>query len=176
MEQKKYAKKGECKDKELLSLLHRTVKDVIQDLERMHLNTCISRIMELLNTMYAETERIKKEGLLMEMMEKLLLLLSPFAPHLCEYLWSTLGKDGSVFEESWPQFDEELAKGERMQIVVQVDGKLRDRLSVPHSCTQDRIEELALSSPKVRRFLDGKRIERIIYVQKRLVNIVTKGG
>ncbi len=106
--------------------------------------------------------------------ETLILLLAPTAPHLTEELWQRTGNDYSVHNQSWPTWDEELARDEEITLVVQVNGKLRDRLTVPASITEDEARTLALERQKVRSYLEGKQVVRVIYVPGRLVNLVVR--
>jgi leucyl-tRNA synthetase len=104
----------------------------------------------------------------------LLLLLAPTAPHLAEELWQRSGHDYSIHNQSWPQWDKELAKDEEITLVIQVNGKLRDRVAVPASISEEEAKQLAMEQPKVQTHLGGKEILNIIYVPGRLVNIVVK--
>ena len=101
-----------------------------------------------------------------------MLLLAPTAPHLAEELWQQTGHTYSVHNQSWPKWDEELAKDEQITLVVQVNGKLRDRINVSASTTEAEAKQLALDSPKVKTHLEGRQVNNIIYVPGRLVNLV----
>ena len=109
-----------------------------------------------------------------ESTKTLLLLLAPTAPHLAEELWQQRGYDYSIHNQSWPKWDVELAKDEEITLVVQVNGKLRDRIMVPASITEDEAEQLAVESKRVKPHLEGKEIAKIIYVPGRLVNLVVR--
>ena len=105
--------------------------------------------------------------------ENLLLLISPFAPHIAEELWSQIGNEPSILEAPWPQWDEELSKEEEYELVIQINGKVRAKTRIPQGLTEEAIKEKVLSEPRVIQALSGKDIKKIIIAKKRLVNIVT---
>jgi leucyl-tRNA synthetase len=109
---------------------------------------------------------------LSEALETLLLLLSPMAPHICDELWSALGREGFLLNQPWPAWDPEVARAEEVTIVVQVNGKVRDRLVVPADLPGDQVEALALASDRVKAHTEGKAIRKVVVVPGRLVNIV----
>jgi leucyl-tRNA synthetase len=166
--------------RDLRRTMHRTIKKVTDDIEeRFHFNTAIAAIMELLNALSISAQRrdssggalaIRKQGL-----ETVVLLLAPFVPHVASELWQQLGNDKPLDEMSWPGYSTELIEDEKLLIVVQVNGKVRGKITVPADVTQQRIETDALSDPKVAGLLDGKKISRVVYVPRRLVNIVVEG-
>ena len=166
--------------RDLRRAIHRTIKKVTDDIEeRFHFNTAIAAIMELLNALSAAAQwpeassaalEIRKQGL-----ETVVLLLAPFVPHAASELWQQLGHDERVDEAGWPGYSAEALEEEELLIVVQVNGKVRGKITVPAGVTQERIESDALSDPKVAGLLDGKKIERLVYVPRRLVNIVVEG-
>jgi leucyl-tRNA synthetase len=165
--------KGEVK--KLYSFTHRTVKRVTEDIEKdFHFNTAISAIMELLNEISSLKVSEDKESLsvIKFSLERMALLLSPFAPHLSEELWSMLGNSPSIFERQWPTFDEEALKEEEIQIVIQINGKVRDRISIPADSDEDFVKEKALKTQKIAPKIQGRSIKKIIYVPQRLINIV----
>ncbi len=154
---------------------HQTIKRVTDDLTRWHFNTAISAMMELVNAMTEAMSRAGEAELraaYSEAMETLPLLLAPFAPHLAEELWHRLGKGESVHLASWPSFDPSVAEEELLTIVVQVNGKLRDRLMVPPETPEEDLKKMALASEKVQPYLEGKTIRQVHAVPKRLVSIV----
>ncbi|HAW60374.1 MAG TPA: leucine--tRNA ligase [Actinobacteria bacterium] len=163
-------------DRDLRRMIHRTVKRVTEDVERFDLNTAISAVMELINANYKYNEsknRSARNGeLLRELTEKLILLLCPFAPHICEEVWEKVGGRESVYLQPWPSYDETLAKAEEITMVVQVNGKVRDRISVPADISEEEMERVALSSEKVEKYTAGKRIAKVIVVPGKLVNVV----
>jgi leucyl-tRNA synthetase len=171
--------------------LHQTIKRVTDDFEgRWHFNTCISAIMELLNesgrwvlgspTVNKPITGELVEGydipssLLDEVKRDLVLLLAPFAPYLAHELWEMLGEKGSLLKAPWPEYDAELAREEELEIPVQVNGKLRSRVSVPAFASEEFIVEHALADEKIRAAIAGKQIVKKIYVPSKLVNVVIK--
>jgi len=155
---------------------HQTIKKVTEDIERFHFNTAIAAVMELVNHLYQTKDAIeatpRAESVWRETVEALVVLLSPFCPHVAEELWETVGKKASVITAPWPQYDREAIAEEEITVVVQVNGKLRDRLLVPVSAAEEQVKEIALASPKVRRHIDGKEVKKTIFVPQKLVNIV----
>ena len=161
-------------DKKVLRKLHQTLKKITEDFEtRWHFNTCIASIMELVNILYAEEPNISAAPMA-EILEKLALMLAPFAPYLSQEIWEEMGKDGPVFRQPWPVFDAELAKEDLAEIVVQVNGKLRSRIHVPFGTPKEELESLALADEKVQPYLTGKQVVKVITVPDKLVNVVVK--
>jgi leucyl-tRNA synthetase len=161
-------------DKKVLRKLHQTLKKMTEDFEtRWHFNTCIASIMELINVLYAEEPDISAVPMA-EILEKLALMLAPFAPYLSQEIWEELGRDGLVFRQSWPAFDPELAKEDLAEIVVQVNGKLRGRIHVPFGTPKEELETLAMADQKVQPYLAGKQVVKVITVLDKLVNVVVK--
>ena len=161
-------------DRKILRKLHQTLRKITDDFEtRWHFNTCISSIMELVNVLYAEEDKISAQPMC-EAVQKLGLMLAPFAPYLSQEIWDELGKAGPVFRQPWPSFDPELAKEDEAEVVVQVNGKLRGRIHVPFGTPAAEFEALAKSDEKVKPFLDGKQILKVITVPDKLVNFVVK--
>jgi len=165
-------------DKNLRHVLHKTIKKVTEDIERFNFNTGISAIMELVNANYKYNESKSKPerngGLLREVSEKIILLLSPFAPHIAEELWRMAGKERSVYVEVWPGYDSGLAKSEEVILIVQVNGKVRDRIGVPADAGKDELERVALASTRIKSFVEGREVVKVITVPGKLVNIVVK--
>jgi leucyl-tRNA synthetase len=161
-------------DRNVLRKLHQTVKKITGDFEtRWHFNTCIAAIMELVNMLYAEEAGISAAAMA-EILEKLALMLAPFAPYLSQEIWEELGKEGPVFRQPWPSFDPDLAKEDEAEVVVQVNGKLRARISAPFGMAKEEIESRARADEKVRAILDGKQVVKTIVVPDKLVNFVVK--
>ena len=159
--------------RDLLRKVHVTIKKVTDDIERFHFNTAVSAIMELSNAMSAyRQEQGEAAPAYREAARTLLLLLAPMAPHITEELWHRAGGEGSIHVQSWPEYNAELAAAERVTIVVQVNGKVRDRLELPADVGQDEAIGAALASERVRQFLDGKEPRQIHYVPGRLVSVV----
>jgi leucyl-tRNA synthetase len=161
---------------EIRQKVHKTIKKVTEDIERFHFNTAIAAVMELVNHIYQTKDDIEAtpqaQSVWRETIESLILLLAPFVPHVTEELWEGLGKKESVIKAPWPEYDQQAIAEEEIVIVVQVNGKLRDRLLVPVSSEAEAIKEMALTSPKVRRHIDGKEVKKTIFVPEKLVNIV----
>jgi leucyl-tRNA synthetase len=161
-------------DKAILRKLHQTVRKVTEDFEsRWHFNTSLAAIMELVNQLYAAEAELSAAAM-REVLEKLVLLLGPFAPYVAEEMWEELGKPGPVFKQPWPDFDPELAREELAEVVVQINGKLRSRIHVPFGAAKQELERMALADEKVQAALAGKQVLRAITVPDRLVNLVVR--
>jgi leucyl-tRNA synthetase len=162
--------------------LHQTIKRVSDDFQgRWHFNTCISAIMELVNELYAYEEGAASETgsstspvLLAEVQRSLVLLLAPFAPYLAHELWEMLGEKGSLLKAPWPKYDAALAREDELEIPVQINGKLRGRITVPADATEEFVVENALADEKIKSAIAGKQIVKKIYVPGKLLNIVVK--
>jgi leucyl-tRNA synthetase len=162
-------------ERDLSRITHQTIRRVTDDLERLRFNTMLAALMELTNYL----ARVKEEGAVdvsgwKEAIDTLLLLLAPTAPHLAEELWQQTGHSYSIHNQSWPQWDEALAKDEEITLVVQVNGRLRDRIVVPASMTEAEAKQAALESQRVKAYLEGKEVINIVYVPGRLVNLVVR--
>ncbi len=153
-------------DSESERVIHQTVKKVTADIEAMKFNTAISQLMICVNVL-ARAEKIP-QGLF----EIFLKIFFPFAPHLAEELWEKLGHQESVSKESWPEFDPRLVEEKEIDLVVQVNGRVRDRISVPTNLARNKLEERALASPKIQAFIKGQKIKKIIVARGQLVNLV----
>lgn len=163
-------------DKALNNKLHTAIKKVSEDVGgRFMFNTAISSIMELVNEMYKykDGEEVN-EGLLMKAMRDLILILSPFVPHICEEMWQHIGEKDSLAEMRWPEFDEKALILDEIEIVIQINGKLKDKLSVPSDIDREGLEKMAMDSEKIQELLNGKSVVKVIAVPGRLVNIVVK--
>jgi len=150
----------------LVTLIHQTVKKVSEDIPAMRYNTAIAKMMELVNELGKE-EKITKENYLL-----LIKILSPFAPHITEEIWNEMDGQGSVFESSWPQYDEQLAKDSEITLVVQINGKMRDSMLVSSDISEDGAKKIALESDVIKKWLEGKEPKKIIYIKGKLVSIV----
>ena len=158
---------------ELVRLRHQTIKKVSEDMERMRFNTMLAALMEFTNYLGKVQEVGAVSGSMWsEAVTSLLLLLAPTAPHLTEELWARTGHTYSIHNQPWPKWDEELAKEEEVTLVIQVNGKLRDRVTVPVSITEAEARELALSRERIKVYIKDNKVAKIIYVPQRLVNIV----
>ena len=173
-----YEMKGEAvpkAQKDLQRLTHQTIKKATNDLEKLRFNTMIAALMEYTNYLAkVKGSGAVGESIWKESIDTLLLLLAPTVPHLAEEIWQGVGYEYSIHNQSWPNWDEGLAEDEEITLVVQVNGKLRDRLAVPASITEDEAEELALASQKVKPYLENKQIVKTIYIPKKLVNLVVR--
>ncbi len=158
----------------ILRKTHQSIKKVSGDIERdFHFNTAIASMMELVNELSVfESETEEDLQVLSTSIENLLLMLCPFAPHIAEELWEAIGKDRSISLYPWPSWDEELAREEDIELVVQVNGKLRGKMVVPRGTEDEQLKMLALQDQKVKGFIEGKTVKKVIVVAGRLVNIV----
>ncbi len=156
---------------------HRTLKKVTGDVgERFHFNTALAAIMEMVNFLYlvedADWESPGTAPALREAIEILLLMLSPFAPHVSEELWEAIGRKDLVMTQSWPRFAEDVARAEEILVVVQINGKLRSRIIVDAETTEEEIRSRVMADPRVLEYTEGKAIRKMVYVPKKLVSIV----
>ena len=158
---------------DLASLTHRAVRSVTEDLEAFKFNTAIATLMETLNELRAYRRERGATAELAAAVRTFVLLLAPFAPHVAEALWERLGGAYSVHQEGWPTWEPALVAREEVTLAVQVDGRVRDRLTVPVDVEEEMVREEALASGDVRRHLEGRRVTRVVYVPGRLVNVVT---
>ena len=150
-------------------VVHRTIAKVTDDLQTYSFNTAVAAMMELANALQHATGPSRDEGV-----ATLLLLLAPFAPYMTEELWERRGGRGSIHRQGWPAFDQAIAAESEVTLVVQIDGKVRDRLTAAAGIPESTAKELALASPKVKVALDGRHVERTVFVKDRLVNFVTR--
>ena len=164
-----------AEEKSLRRTLHQTIKKVTEDVgERFMFNTAISAVMELVNAFYAFQEKAVHPGLVREISFALVKMLAPFAPHITEELWSRMEGKGSVHDARWPKFDRAAIVEDEVEIVLQINGKVRDKLTVPADMAPQEMEKLALAQPKAVELTAGKTIVKVICVPKKLVNIVVK--
>ncbi|HWR29591.1 MAG TPA: leucine--tRNA ligase [Negativicutes bacterium] len=163
--------------KELRRALHTTIRKVTDDIaDRFNFNTAISSVMELVNAMHVYRDAVKTPhpALIKETLEALMRLLAPFAPHITEELWSQTGHSDSVHKQSWPKWDAEALKTDSVEIVVQINGKVREKLIVPSEITGAELEKIALSQERIQALIEGKTVVKVIAVPGKLVNIVIK--
>jgi len=156
-------------DRRLLTLLHRKTKDVTEDLQTLQYNTAIARLMELLNGLQ-DHETHHRAALV-----RLLQLASPFAPFITQELWSRMGEKGLICDAAWPAYDETLIVEETIPYVVQINGKVRDQVLLPPNADQQRVEQAAFASERVRSWTETGEVIKVIFVPNRLLNIVVKG-
>lgn len=165
-------------EKDLRRVLHSSIKKVTNDIEtRFNFNTAISTMMELVNALYAYKEAAKEPnaGLIYEAISDLIKMMSPFVPHITEELWrGAIDANSSVHEQSWPECDEEALKVDNVEIVLQVNGKVRGRLTVPAEATKEELEKIAMADANVQAHIGDATVRKVICVPGRLVNIVAK--
>ncbi|MDP1809263.1 MAG: leucine--tRNA ligase [Actinomycetota bacterium] len=170
--------KGEATatERDLLQALHASIKKVTVDIDRFNFNTAISAIMELVNAAYRYVDEVapdRRDGaLLKEVAADLALLLAPFAPHMAEELWALMGKPYSIHRQPWPAYDGKLAAAEEITLIVQVNGRVRDKLTVGRGLSEEELKEMALGSANVIKHIGDKPIAKIVIVPDKLVNIV----
>jgi leucyl-tRNA synthetase len=159
---------GGCEsiDKSIPPLFHKTIKKVTEDIETLSFNTAISQMMIFVNTC------LKQEALPKAAMINFLILLSPFAPHLAEELWASLGNKESIFLSTWPEHNPKMIVDVSVKLVIQVNGKVRDILEVPADILEDDVKKLALASEKIQEWIGGKEVKKIIYVKGKLISVV----
>jgi leucyl-tRNA synthetase len=161
--------------------LHQTIRRITEDFGgRWHFNTSIAAIMELVNSLYAYEDAVARGeqsgplSIFADVQRKLVLMLAPFAPYVAAELWETLGESTNLLREQWPKYDPALAKEEEVEMAVQVNGKIRARITVPSDAEEEQIRETALADEKVKAAIEGKEIAKVLVVKGRLVNIVVK--
>ena len=153
--------------------LHQTIEKVYNHLDRFKFNTAIASLMELSNHMSTTwDDRKVSQEIWDDSVTKFLLMLAPFAPHLAEELWERAGHKYSIHNHKFPEWDSALSAEESVTVVIQINGKLRERIEVPVSIDESDVKEMALSSPKIKPYIDGKQMKNLIYVPNRLINIV----
>lgn len=165
-------------DKDLRRVLHGTIKKVTADIDvRFNFNTAISSLMELVNALYAYKEAVAapNAGLVYEATSALVKMLAPFVPHMCEELWDgAFDPTASVHTQSWPEYDEDALKVDNIEIVLQVNGKVRGRLVVPAAATKEELEKIAMEDANVKAHIGDATVRKVICVPGRLVNVVAK--
>ena len=162
-------------EKGLRRILHVTIRKVTEDVrDRFMFNTAISSIMELVNAFYGFQDKAINDDLVREVAKNLLLLLAPFAPHITEELWSQLFAEGSVHQQHWPKYDEQALQQDEIEIVLQVNGKVRGKLSIDAGLDREAMQQAVLATPRAQELTAGKTIVKVICVPKKLVNIVVK--
>jgi len=162
--------------------LHQIVRSITENFEeRLHLNTCISSLMELTNEIYAFDQAVEKSGVsdsdvqvAREAFNALIPMLAPFAPHISEELWESFGHSESLSRSRWPEFDDELARDEEIEVAIQINGKLRGRIFAAASASDAELRDAALADEKVKAAIEGREVTKIVTVPRKLVNIVLK--
>ena len=164
-----------AEEKELDFVRHTAIKGVTEDADRFQFNTSIARLMELVNALYKyESTGRKNHRLFVDTVMDLLKLLAPFAPHLAEELWEQMGGPYSIFSQPWPKWDDKKLTRDEVEIVIQLNGKIREKIMVPSGLDRAQTEEAAMKNEKVIKLLEGKTVMKVIAVPGRLVNIVVK--
>ena len=163
-------------DKDLRRLLHSTIKKVTDDIEqRFNFNTAISAIMELVNGLYPYREKdAQNMALVSEAVDNLIIMLAPFAPHFSEELWQVTGHAGSVHVKEWPVYCEEALEADKIEVVLQINGKVRDRIMVDARLSDEELKEAVMAIEKAKAAIAGKQVIKVITVPGKLVNIVVK--
>lgn len=163
-------------DKAMRLVIHSTLKKVTTDLsEKFGFNTAIAALMELINEMYKYKELdTRNDGIIREGIDTIITILAPFTPHIGEELWTMIGKEGSVFNISWPSYDESALVQDEVEVIVQVNGKLRAKVSMDANISREDMEKVAMEDAKVQAAIEGKNVVKVIAVPKKLVNIVVK--
>jgi leucyl-tRNA synthetase len=161
-------------EKDLRRKIHSTIKEVTDDLEgNFQFNTAISRVMELVNQIYKViNEGALRKSLFFEAVDTIFILLSPFTPHLSEEASQVLGNSGSILKRQWPRYSQEFLQTDEVEMAVLVNGKVRDKMVVGSDWPQSEVEKKALDLEKIVNFLEGKPPKKIIYIDKKIVNIV----
>ncbi len=163
-------------EQELRRVLHLTIRKVTEDVrDRFMFNTAISSVMELVNAFYGFQDKAINQGLVREIAADLVKMLAPFAPHITEELWSRLFGNGSVHQQKWPAYDEAATRQSEIEIVLQINGKVRDKITVPADLDRAGMEKAVMALPRTVELTAGKEIVKVICVPKKLVNIVVKG-
>ncbi len=161
-------------EKELNYVLHHTIKSVTTDAEKFQFNTSIARQMELINALYNYTSETNKPNIvfLKDVLKNFITILSPFAPHFAEEMWEKLGFRYSVFNETWPKFDEKAMIMDTVEVAIQINGKVRGKIEVESQWDEKTMEEMALKDEKVLGYIDGKTVKKVIVIKGKIINIV----
>ena len=158
--------------------LHQTIKAVSADLQDFHFNTGLARLMELTNSIYgwvgSDLKDVSKNPAVISVIETLIKMIAPFAPHLSEEMWELQGHSQTIFDEAWPGFDEEKAKEDNVTVAIQINGKLRGTIDVEINAEESKVIEMTLALEKIQPFIEGKQIVKKIVVPNKIVNIVVK--
>jgi leucyl-tRNA synthetase len=158
--------KTQIKNQKLEKIVHKTIKKVTEDIENFRFNTAVSALMILTN----EFEKAKELSVISY--RSLVKLLAPMAPHISEEIWQKLGGKKSIFFQLWPKYDPKLVKEEIITLVIQVNGKVRDKIEVEADISEEKARELVISQKNVRKWIQGKEIKKVIFVPGKLINIV----
>ncbi len=166
--------------KKLRNLTHKTIKKLTEDLDAFGFNTSISFMMELVNEMYkldvSKFEKESDKAVLKETFNALVLMLCPFAPHTACELWELMGHKTDAAKETWPIFDTEAVKDDKKLVVIQINGKLRGKIEVPAGTSEEIVKEMAFNEESVKKYLEGKEVKKVIYVEGKLLSIAVSGN
>jgi len=163
-------------DKTMNYAMNYAIKKVSDDIgERFNFNTAISTIMEMVNEMYRYKDGDVNEGLFGAAIRNLVVILAPFIPHVAEEMWEHLGYDGSVHEQAWPEYDEEALVKDTVEIVIQINGKIKDKMNIAGNLSREEMEQAAMENEKIKSLTEGKNVVKVIAVPNKLINIVVKG-
>jgi len=173
--QRRDGARTQADDRDLQHWTHKTIKKVTEDLEGFHFNTGIAAMMEFVNYLQKVRDTMQETPAWKQAVRTIVLLVAPIAPHISEELWAQMGEAYSVHQQPWPKYDASLARAELVTLVLQVNGKVRDRIQVAADLSEDEARELALRNERVRRFMDGKAAADVVVVPGRVVNVVTRG-
>lgn len=163
-------------DKDMRAKTNNTLKKVTEDLnDRFGFNTAIAALMELINDLYKYKELDdRNDAVIKEAIEAVVVILAPFAPHLGEELWLMIGKEASVFDIAWPEYDKSAIQLDEVEIIVQVNGKVRNKINAPVGIDQEAMKDIALNDEKIKEFIEDKDVVKVIAIPSKLVNIVVK--
>jgi leucyl-tRNA synthetase len=160
-------------ERELVRMSHQTIKSCTEDIEAFKFNTYVSSLMKLRNVLQ-DVHKTELAGTVAyrRALDALILLLAPAAPHLAEELWEVTGHQYSVHQHAWPEYDQALSAAGEFELVVQVNGKVRDRLMLPVGIDEDRVRQTVLARPKIADLLDGRQPRKVIYIPDKIFSIV----
>jgi len=160
--------KNKKSEQRIIKGIHKLNKKIEEDLEKMKFNTAIAAFMEFINLCYEKKEAVGKD-----IIERTLILLAPFAPHITEELWEIVGNKDSIHKQDWPKYEPELVKEEKITLIIQINGRVRDKIEVEADISEDEARDLTLNREKVKKRILDKKIKKIIFVPGKLINIVT---
>ncbi len=163
-------------EKELNYVRHHSIKSITEDIDKMQFNTSIARLMEFTNALskYLGNDTFKNASFLKESIIDFIILLAPFAPHFAEEQWELIGINSSVFNEKWPEFNPKALIKDVVEIAIQLNGKIRAKINISTSSSEDEIKEAALNNEDIKNSIGDKEIKKVIVIKNRLVNIVAK--
>ncbi|MDR0978050.1 MAG: leucine--tRNA ligase [Endomicrobium sp.] len=158
----------------ILKAMHKAIKKVTLDIEKFQFNTAVSSIMELVNELYSYKYHANDDNVSLKVYEALILLLAPFTPHLCEEIWEKLRNTDFISVHSWPKFDDNIVKDYFVEIPVQINGRVRDRITIPVDACEDEVRKIISSNEKILKYLKDKQMLKFIYIKDKIVTIVLK--